>query len=392
MRIFTCTPVAFGGGPDFFTRDSGLLCRGFRAIGIESRAVMPGERKPEDADDLMRTAYNNLESAEWWKSMDIDGIVLYAWGRPKFRNVAKAIRDAGIFLILSQDSGGQVSALTGIRGWLQAQWTYGGEGRDLKSWLRFFKLVLRGLSIGLILTDPLRARHLKYGDVITCVSPLVVERYKKLCVWYEGSALANLVKMIPHAVESRFQYSGQSKQRQIVSVGRWPDITQKRPWLLMDTIANLLTTDDAVTVVIAGRITPELTEWHGKLPLNRRARVDLRGLVGRDELAGLLSESMVFYSPSAYESFGIAAAEALCSGCSVVARRSAVMPAFEWFVSETSGMLVDLDHATGHAAALSEELAAWDYGLRNAENISKYWSEILHAEKVAGKYLELMAH
>jgi hypothetical protein len=47
---------------------------------------------------------------------------------------------------------------------------------------------------------------------------------------------------------------------------------------------------------------------------------------------------------------------------------------------------------TGHAAALSEELAAWDYGLRNAENISKYWSEILHAEKVAGKYLELMAH
>ena len=390
MRIFTCTPVAFGGGPDFFARDSGLLCRGFQAIGIESRAVMPGERKPEDGDDLIRTAYNNLESADWWKSLGIDGIVLYAWGRPKFRNVAKAIRDAGIFLILSQDSAGQVSPLMGTRDWLQAQWTYGGEGRDLKSWLRFFKLTLRGLSIGLLLTDPLRAQHLKYGNIITCVSPLASERYKKLCRWYDGSALASRVKMIPHAVESHFQYSGQSKQRQIVCVGRWPDITQKRPWLLMDTIGNLLAIDDSVTVVIAGKLTPELTEWHSKLPVNKRSRVDLRGLVGRDELADLLRESKVFYSPSAYESFGIAAAEALCSGCSVVARRSLVMPAFEWFVSENSGRLVDLDDAAGHAVALSEELAAWDYGLRNAENISKHWSKNLHAEKVAGRFLDLM--
>ncbi len=390
MRIFTCTPVAFGGGPDFFARDSGLLCRGFQAIGIESRAVMPGERKPEDGDDLIRTDYKNLESAEWWKTLGIDGIVLYAWGRPKFRNVAKAIRDAGIFLILSQDSAGQVSPLMGTRDWLQAQWTYGGAGRDLKSWLRFFKLVVRGLSIGLLLTDPLRAQHLKYGDFITCVSPLVVERYKKLCRWYGGSALANRVKMIPHAVESRFQYSEQSKQRQIVCVGRWPDITQKRPWLLIDAIGKLLATDDSVTVVIAGNLTPELTEWHSKLPVNKRSRVDLRGLVERDELADLLRESQVFYSPSAYESFGIAAAEALCSGCSVVARRSVVMPAFEWFVSEDSGMLVDLDDAAGHATALIEELAAWDYGLRNAEKISKHWSKNLHTENVAGKILNLM--
>ena len=392
MRIFTCTPIAFGGGPDFFARDSGLLCRGFQAIGIESRAVMPGERKPEDGDDLIRTDYKNLESAEWWKSLGIDGIVLYAWGRPKFRNVAKAIRDAGIFLILSQDSAGQVSPLMGTRDWLQAQWTYGGEGRDLKSWLRFLKLALRGFSIGLLLTDPLRAQHLKYGDFITCVSPLVVGRYKKLCRWYGGSTLANRVKMIPHAVESRFQYSGQSKQKQIVCVGRWPEITQKRPWLLMDTIGNLLATDDSVTVVIAGKLTPELTEWHSKLPVNKRTRVDLRGLVGRDELADLLRESQVFYSPSAYESFGIAAAEALCSGCSVVARRSVVMPAFAWFVSENSGILVDLDDAAGHATALSEELAAWGHGLRHPEKISKSWSKNLHAEKVAERFLDLMTH
>ncbi|HEY1122189.1 MAG TPA: hypothetical protein VGE67_11340, partial [Haloferula sp.] len=116
-RWFTCTPVAFGGGPDFFARDSGLLCRGFQALGIESRAVMPGERKPEDEPDLIRTDYRNLEDPAWWRCHDLDGVVLYAWGRPKFLRVAEAIRDAGVFLVLNQDSGGLVSPRLNLHAW-----------------------------------------------------------------------------------------------------------------------------------------------------------------------------------------------------------------------------------------------------------------------------------
>ena len=129
MRFFTCTPVAFGGGADFFTRDSGLLCRGFQALGIDSRAVMPGARKPEECADLLRTDYKNLESAEWWRAQDLDGVVLYAWGRPRFRKVAAAIHNAGIFLVLNQDNGGLVSPLAGLRDWLAEQWIHGGQGR-----------------------------------------------------------------------------------------------------------------------------------------------------------------------------------------------------------------------------------------------------------------------
>ena len=130
MRWFTCTPVAFGGGADFFARDSGLLCRGFQSLGIESRAVMPGERKPEDEADLIRTDYANLESADWWRAQHLDGVVLYAWGRPKFRKVAAAIHAAGIFLVLNQDNGGLVSPLAGFRDWLEEQWILAGQGRD----------------------------------------------------------------------------------------------------------------------------------------------------------------------------------------------------------------------------------------------------------------------
>ncbi len=58
------------------------MCRGFQAIGCESMAVMPGEPQDNDQADLIRTDYANLESAEWWKSHHLDGVVPYAWAYP----------------------------------------------------------------------------------------------------------------------------------------------------------------------------------------------------------------------------------------------------------------------------------------------------------------------
>lgn len=390
MRIFTCTPVAFGGGPDFFARDSGLLCRGFQAIGCESMAVMPGGRKPEDEADLIRTEYRNLESAEWWRAQQLDGVVLYAWGRPKFRKVAAAIHEAGIFLVLNQDNGGLVSPLAGFRDWIAEQWILAGQGRGPGAWLRFLKLTMRGLSAGLVLTDPLRAAHLKHGDVIACVSPKAAEYYQKLCRIYDGAGLASRVRIIPHAVESRFHYSGGRKIRQVACVGRWQDGMQKRPWLLMEVIDSLIAADVEVSVVIIGHETMELTDWHRSLPQSARSRVRLAGKLGRGDLAAALRDSQVFYSPSAFESFGIAAAEALCSGCSVVAERSVSMASFEWFVSEDSGTLATTKHAAGHLEALRNELERWQHGDRDPERIASVWGGRLHAEKVAQQLQDLI--
>lgn len=389
MRVFTCTPVAFGGGPDFFARDSGLLCRGFQEIGVESRAVMPGDLKPEDQDDLIRTHYLNLESADWWRSHELDGVVLYAWGRPRFRKVAKAIKGAGVFLVLSQDNAGQVSPLIGPIDWLRAQWIYGGQGRGLKSWLRFIKLVVRGLTFGLALTDPLRARHLKCGDAIACVSPGAADRYRRLCRIYGGAELADKVTVIPHPVEPAFKYSGIGKRRQVVCVGRWHDVIQKRTWLLTDVMDLLLEKDTSVSVVIAGQPSDDLIEWHETLDSARKERVRLAGMTDRRELMAILNESQVFYSPSSFESFSIAGAEALCSGCSVVGARSVTMPSFEWFVSKNSGTLAAKDDCRGHALALYEELETWANDLRHPSKISEAWCERLHADNVARTILDL---
>ena len=364
------------------------MCRGFQAIGCESRAVLPGKPQAGDEADLIRTEYANLESADWWRSHCLDGVVLYAWGSPKFRKVAAAIREAGIYLVLNQDNGGLISPLAGFRGWFEEQWILTGRGEQLSNYISFLKRVARGL-IGLLVTDPLRASHLKQGNVIACVSPAAAEHYRKLCKIYGGDELAGRVTFFPHPVEPGFHFQSPSnpKSRQVVCVGRWQDHLQKRPRLMQAVLAQLVESDPKLRVEVVGTATPELQSWHRSLNPKLQERVQLRGKVNRAQLAEILQASQVFYSPSAYESFGIAAGEALCCGCSVVAGRSISMASFEWFVSMNSGRLAIRDDAMGHHQALREELACWDQGHREVNIISKAWGNHLHAGEVAKRIL-----
>lgn len=389
MKWFTCTPVAFGGGEDFFARDSGLLSRGFRAIGVESRAVMPGERKPEDLEELIRTDYAHLESAGWWKSQGLDGVVLYAWGRPKFRKVAQAIRSAGIRLVLNQDSGGLVGPRCGFKSWVAEQRILSGAGRVPGGWIGFAKLACRGLTLGLVVTDPLRAFHLRQGDRIAAVSPKAAEHYQKLCASYVGGGTEDRVVFVPHPVDPRFTAASGTRDRRVIAVGRWHDERQKRTSLLMAVLETVLREDPHVGVDLVGNPGEVLPRWHRAMPVALRDRVRLHGRTSPDRVREFLRQARVAYCPSAFESFHIASAEALCSGCSVVAGRSVSMASFEWFVGDGDGRLAETDDREGHAETLLEELSAWDRGERSPVEIGERWSARLHAPRVAMQVIAL---
>ena len=380
--------MAFGGGADFFARDSGLLCRGVQALGIDSRAVMPGGRQTEDEGDLIRTDFENLELAEWWKSLNPDGVVLYAWGSPKFRKVAEAIHKAGIFLVLNQDNGGLVSPMLDPIAWACEQRTLAGAGRIAGGWVRLVKLLAKGFTKGLLWDDFFRIRHLRQGDVITCVTPVAAGHYRRYCRIYGGSALAERVQVLPHPVHLQFRMQG-TKRRQVVAVGRWDDRCQKRPGRLMEVIGMLLQRDPEVVVEIVGGGVEYLQSWHGSLTGGQRARVRLRGRMLPQDMVEIYCASQVSYCPSAYESFHIASGEALCCGCSVVSARSVSLAAFQWFADDGVATLAVKDDAEGHVQALEKELEYWQRGQRNAEQISRDWCDRLHADRVAARVIEL---
>ncbi len=389
MRIFTCIPRDFESGEDFFSRDTGLLCHGLARIGVESRVVMTGKARNGEGPEVLRAEMAQLESAAWWRGHELNGVVLYSWGRAKYRHIAAAINGAGVTLILNQDSGGVVSPLNGVGMWLRQQWYQSGQGNGWADWRMLGTRILRGLSVGLLITDPLRQKHLGQGTWIACVSPSAAEHYRGLCAIYGGEEMKKKVTLLPHPVEGRFVYSGEKKEERVVCLGRWEDDMQKRPRLMMAVVERLLT-EERIAVEILGAVTTGLQQWHDRLDAAMRERVFLRGLVDRSTLRQILAGAQVFYSPSAYESFGIAAGEALCSGCSVVSAQLVSMGSFEWFTANGCGTLATDDHVAGHVAALRKELAMWRDGLREPTFISRCWIERLHDIEVAKQVLFLV--
>ena len=389
MRIFTCTPKDFEGGEAFFSRDSGLLCCGLESLGVESRVVMPGAARTGDAEKVIRAEFADLESVEWWRGHKLDGVVLYSWGRPKFRKVAAAISEAGVTLILNQDSGGVVSPLNGLGVWLKQQWHQTGQGNGILPWIRLARNVAKGLTLGLMITDPLRKAHLKRGSWIACVSPQAAQHYERLCGIYGGKELREQVVELPHPVESRFIYKGEKKLPRIVCVGRWVDEMQKRPLLMMRVMERLLS-EEKVELEIIGDATEDLKRWHGALSEEIRDRVKLRGRMRRESLPQAFAQAQIFYSPSAHESFGIAAGEALCAGCTLVAANLVSMGSFKWFTEGGCGTLAETDDVAGHVAALRTELQKWRDRKPEPESISKLWRAQLHDCEVAKKVVKLI--
>lgn len=174
MKWYTCTPVPFKGDHTFFSRDSGAFCKAFQRIGLESRAIMPTPVQEGDDPDLIRTEYANLEDAAWWKSLGIDGLVLYAWGTGKYLPIARAIHDAGIFLVVYMDSSGLFFPW---QYWLpiaENMWT-----RDV-----FARGKIRGTAFFLLrllkqhtwnLASRGRRKHLDQGDMVAFPMPAAVK-------------------------------------------------------------------------------------------------------------------------------------------------------------------------------------------------------------------------
>lgn len=154
---------------------------------------------------------------------------------------------------------------------------------------------------------------------------------------------------------------------------------------------RLLAENSELEADIVGNRTEHIDAWHSTLPTSIAARVKLHGKLPHQELAKLLHQARVFYCPSAYESFNIAAAEAMCWGCSVVAADLPAMASFRWFVSQDSGTLAAKDNADGHLDALRRELALWENSSRNPMVISDAWIDILHADKVALRIVKIIA-
>lgn len=392
MAWYTCTPVSFGGGPDFFCRDSGLICKGIQSLGYECKSIMPLPEHPEDIkEDLIRTDYENLARSEWWNSIGASSVILYSWGHPKYRKVAEAIRASGARLFINLDSAGIISPRVTPKLYRHAV-----MGKQVR---------LRGPLLGTItgsilnlvylfyipyLIEPGRIAHLRNASAIGCISPAALSLWR-LWVRRYAPELIERMHLVPNPVAGYFKYDTSiPKQDMVIAVGRWDDVEMKRPGLLAEAIAETVRRRNTTEFHIFGAECNILSDWYRSLKSDARRRIYIHGKVPNQEIFYFFQRSRIGLCSSSHEGSHVASEEALCAGATIVAPLRWELNALLWYVSHDSGRLAVEDTAQGLAEALLLELEAWDRGERDPVSISSYWYDRLSVDAVSSKIIGLL--
>ncbi|MDP4781014.1 MAG: glycosyltransferase [Akkermansiaceae bacterium] len=383
MKVATCTPVNFEASPRFFSRDTGLLCRGFQQAGIDCRVIMPGTAQEDDAADLVRCSPAELEDPLWWKTMGINLVVLYAWANPKYLNIAKAIRAAGIHLIQSVDTAALRSPYADLETWCQATIAEIGMPQPLASRLR--RLARTGRDFIPALFDHRRVEMMAECDALAAVSPPAMDSMADFACALGRPDVAKKMIVVPHPVSSEMTYGGEMKIDHVLVVGRWgkEDQTQKDPQLTLKILEEFLAGEPNWTAEIIG---PEATglaaltsDWKQEI----KSRLTLTNFIPHAELRQCYATSKISLCASRFESFHIASAEAVCSGCSVVIASHPNLVSTAWFTTRNSGTLAQSRKKKDLVEALKTEATAWHSGNRQPTEISAEWQNELHCNKIA---------
>ena len=358
LRIATCTPVSFHANDYFYTRDTGLICRELKALGHECQVIMPLPAHDDDIQtpELLRVKRSSLISIPWWKAQNLDAVILYSWGDPRYTGIASAIHHAGCKLIIHFDSSGE----------LHEHLQRSGSRLLNKTKDKLINII--------------RKIHLGYADIITTSLPCI-RNFKNDAAY--GSAIADKCREFPTPVERCFRYDGRAKEARIICTGSWRNPV-KRTGVLMSTLHKTLAQHPLAHADICGPVTPELQHLHDQLPPGIRQRIHLHGFCRHEELKELYNRASISLCTSESEGSHAASAEALCCGCSIVCPPRPQLNVVRWYTSRCSGTVSAEDTPDSLCQALLSELENWNMGVRNATAISETWQPCFQVSALAG--------
>ncbi len=394
MRIFTATAWAYlmVNEPDdkFFSRDMGLACHALRQQNIDSMVVMPGSSEAKQHPDIIRASLEDMEHPNWWAQYNLDAVVLGAWADPQYTLIAKAIKDSGAKVIVRCDCGTQYSQ------WQKTLWQSLYENylvvryRDkgflyacLFSMLKTPIYYYPGIYVKKMI------KHMSYADLIMNETPEGVYYLKSLLSHHGEINIAARVKYVPHPIANEAGYSlSCKKEKRIIAVGRW-DNYSKNTYMLIRTLAEVLMKHNKYEFHIFGSGESIIKKMIIRLSPAITSRIHIHGLISNNELGLEYQKSRIFFSASRSESFGIAAAEALCCGCSIVASNHIF--SFKNFASKNSGTLAEKYTVNAMRKAIEIELSAWDNGLRDPVRISEQWCDEVSTKKMINEITRVVS-
>ena len=351
-------------------------------------AVMPGSHRIDDDPGLIRTTDQNLNDSFWWKSHELDAVILYSWAAPRYTSVADAIKQAGIRLMVCMDTCGVVSPQANAKAWffelpkriLTEQRTGNGKLKDIAKYL-----------IESVASPVARRRihHYRCADIVTVPTPEGAQWVRREALSLGDVNLASRVHYLPHPQSVGFRYDETAKERLVITMARWQpeDWAQKNPHVLLGAYREFLALNPQWKGMIVGSGATSLLE---RLAIPPVPRLEFLERVDPSEVPSLFNRASIGFWSSRWEGQQGTGAQALCCGCSVVSHSSPMMSCFSHYVSKESGRLAAQNTPKALAEALTFEAQAWDSGARDPVAIATAWTGEFHAELVANRSLDYL--
>ena len=382
------TALPYGEDITHWERDAGLTCLGLRELGQDARLVAQGPAAVRVDQPLILGSLEDMRNPGWWGRTQAEGVILTAAGAPRHEPIARAIRSAGLRLIVRLDSDGCKSPRVGCRRFLAWQHCYfQDQGRWFPRLLALAKtLVFRWSKAA---HDTGMCAHLDHAELITIESPGAAVRMKMLLAQLGRADLADRLQCVPHPVPDYFRCASTvARRRQVLAAGRWDSYFKDTPKLVR-VLGAVLAREPEYSAVVAGTRDDLVRAGLARLPQAVAERVQVLGHVPHRELVPLLQASQIVLCTSRSESFHLVAAQGLCCGASVVG--PAVLPSFVHFASADSGTVAPDRSDAALVAATRAELAAWSAGRRKPADISKLWRSRLTSVQMAARLMQLVA-
>lgn len=362
----------------------GLITRTLRDMGEDAWLVAyeGGAYRKSPEDPLLLEQPEVFVDPAWWKAQNPWAVVFNTWGASRFRSLWQAAMEATPRVMDRLDTDGVRSPRVGFWLYVYSVWS---RHMDAKKWWRrripwsssFAQAVTHILFPGVL--DRKVASAMDSLPLVTAESPEAVRKIRRFLQKLGYSS--DNVQHLPHPVSLQGLTRPAVKSNRIMAVGRWDSHQKNLPMLLK----------------VLERFFRTHTDWkadvYGALPSTAnlpREGLSIRfhGNVQHSELLEAMENSRILLVTSRHESFHIAAAEALCRGCSIVAPDH--IPSMQWFAEKNSGSLARSYHVNSVLKALMEECKAWDSGNRNGKHIMDIWKSKVSAEAVCRAMLDML--
>ena len=367
-----------------------MLSRGLQKLGYESKTVLLAPGFEGDLPGIVRAEPRELESSLWWREQNLDGVIMVAWGRHRDTPVVRAIAGSRTPLVLHVDGSGAGYPFFRNVETLKTLWraeldnAHGPGSRSVQflkeAFTQAVKLALRH--------SYLKYRHLRYATVVTLQTPTSLEGHRRLCSMFGGKAHKVNLQLAGYPISPKCVMNPSiPKEKRIIAIGRWEDIRQKRPGVLMSVCSEIAGRHKDLGVDIFGSTTEALAKWHRSLPSELRERIRVHGKQPGEVVSQAMQTAQISFFPSAYEGGPQALFECLACGATTVALDSPDLPGTRWAADCHHADLAARDTTEAYVEALERGLQKWQRAEYSAQQISALWFERTRAENVLKKMI-----